>query len=91
MAYTSLYSANHFDMASYHADSEQIGWSIDAKSPEAVGLLLDLIEKRRLFGNVVLCSFDQVSVNRLREGSPDMTATAPTQDESLQLGLGSIN
>jgi glycerophosphoryl diester phosphodiesterase len=76
----------------------RVVWNIDCKDPESVDPLLELLgeESKRygyetgMLGNVILSSFNHETIVRIRQGIPDSTATALSQQECLELATGAL-
>lgn len=62
-----------------------VHWNIDAKHPEAVQPLLELLRKLDAFPRVTLASFNDQSVAELRAGAPAGTSSALSNSELSQL------
>lgn len=71
--------------------SDDAYWNIDAKTPNAVNPLLDLLRARKLFDRVCLGSFSQESTEQMRRGTPPGTQTALTLNELLELYTASFS
>lgn len=56
-------------------------WSIDAKNDAAVTPYLETLKKHNTFGRVILASFSEASVERLRAGAPENTPSAMSEEE----------
>jgi glycerophosphoryl diester phosphodiesterase len=65
----------------------EVYWNIDAKRPEAVAPLLDVLRRLAAFSRVTLASFDEWSLRELRARAPQGTQTSLVAREIRTLYL----